>query len=274
MVTTASADEDLHRAPAGAPARVDLNCDLGESFGRWRLADDDALLGLVTSANVACGFHAGDPLTILHVLEVAVERSVAIGAHVSYRDLAGFGRRYLAASRAELRADVLYQLAALAGMAASVGGRVAYVKPHGALYNRIVADEEHAGAVVDAVAAFDPMLPILGLPGSAVLRLAAEAGMQTATEAFADRGYANDGTLLPRGTAGAMLTDAAAVAARAVRMATRREVQAADGTVLAVAADSICLHSDTDGALPMLQATREALDAAGVALAPFAPAVR
>jgi UPF0271 protein len=248
---------------------MDLNCDLGESFGRWRLADDDALLGLVTSANVACGFHAGDPLTMLSVLEVAVERGVAIGAHVSYRDLAGFGRRYLAASPAELRADVLYQLAALAGMAATVGGRVAYVKPHGALYNRIVADEEHAGAVVAAVAAFDPTLPVLGLPGSAVLRLAAEARLPTATEAFADRGYAADGTLLPRGSAGAVLTEPAVVAARAVRMATRGEVEAGDGTVLTVPADSICLHSDTDGALPALRATREALDAAGVALAPF-----
>src|SRR5437764_3620914 len=142
---------------------MDLNCDLGEGFGAWRMGDDDALLTVVTSANVACGFHAGDPLTMLHVLEVAVEHRVAIGAHVSYRDLAGFGRRYVAASPAELRGDVLYQLAALAGMAATVGGRVAYVKPHGALYNRIVNDEMHAGAVVDAVAAFDRTLPLLGL---------------------------------------------------------------------------------------------------------------
>jgi 5-oxoprolinase (ATP-hydrolysing) subunit A len=250
---------------------MDLNCDLGESFGRWRLADDDALLALVTSANVACGFHAGDPLTMLHVLEVAVEHGVAIGAHVSYRDLAGFGRRYVAASEAELRGDVLYQLSALAGMAASVGGRVGYVKPHGALYNRIVTDEVHARAVVGAVAALDRTLPVLGLPGSAVLRVAAEAGLPTATEAFADRGYANDGTLLPRGGAGAVLTDATAVAARAVRMATDHEVVAQDGSVVPVRADSICVHSDTDGALPALRATRDALEAAGVPLAAFAP---
>jgi 5-oxoprolinase (ATP-hydrolysing) subunit A len=250
---------------------MDLNCDLGESFGRWRLADDDALLGLVTSANVACGFHAGDPLTMLHVLEVAVARGVAIGAHVSYRDLAGFGRRYVAASEAELRGDVLYQLAALAGMAATVGGRFAYVKPHGALYNRIVSDEAHARAVVDAVTAFDSTLPVLGLPGSAVLRLARGAGVPTATEAFADRGYEPDGTLLPRGGAGAVLTGPAAVAARAVRMATAQEVEAAGGVVLPVHADSICVHSDTDGALPVLRAVRAALDAAGVRLAPFAP---
>jgi UPF0271 protein len=250
---------------------MDLNCDLGESFGRWRLGDDDALLGLVTSANVACGFHAGDPLTMLHVLEVATLKGVAIGAHVSYRDLAGFGRRYVAATAAELRGDVLYQLAALAGMAATVGGSVAYVKPHGALYNRIVADEAHARAVVDAVAAFDRTLPVLGLPGAAVLRIATEVGVPTATEAFADRGYAADGTLLPRGGAGAVLTDAAEVATRAVRMAVRHEVEAADGTLLPLRPDSICVHSDTDGALPALRATREALDAAGVRLAPFAP---
>src|SRR3954468_8280216 len=249
---------------------MDLNCDLGESFGRWRLADDAALLALVTSANVACGFHAGDPLTMLAVLETAADRGVAVGAHVSYRDLAGFGRRYLAASRAELRGDVLYQLAALAGMAATVGSRVAYVKPHGALYNRIVTDEVHAGAVVDAVAAFDSTLPVLGLPGSAVLRLAAEVGLPTATEAFADRGYAADGTLLPRGGAGSVLTDPSEVAARAVRIATRHELEAVGGEVIALRAASICVHSATDGALPALRATREALDAAGVPLAAFA----
>jgi UPF0271 protein len=250
---------------------MDLNCDLGESFGRWRLADDDSLLALVTSASVACGFHAGDPLTMLHVLEVAVEKGVAIGAHVSYRDLAGFGRRYVAASAEELRGDVLYQLAALAGMAATVGGRVAYVKPHGALYTRIVTDDVHAAAVVDAIAAFDRTLPVLGLPGSAVLRLAAQAGVPTATEAFADRGYAPDGTLLPRGRSGAVITDPAEVAARALRLATRGEVAAADGSTLPVHAGSICVHSDTDGALPALRATREALQNAGVPLAPFAP---
>jgi UPF0271 protein len=147
---------------------------------------------------------------------------------------------------------------------------VAYVKPHGALYNRIVADEVHAGAVVDAVASFDRSLAVLGLPGSTVLRLAAAAGLPTATEAFADRGYAADGTLLPRGTAGAVVTDPDAVAARAVRMATRGELEAGDGAVLTVRADSLCVHSDTDGALPVLRATREALERAGVPLAPFA----
>jgi UPF0271 protein len=249
---------------------MDLNCDLGESFGRWRLADDGALLALVTSANVACGFHAGDPLTMLAVLEAAAARGVAVGAHVAYRDLAGFGRRYVAASETELRGDVLYQLAALAGLARTVGTRVAYVKPHGALYNRIVTDEAHARAVVSAVQAFDDGLPILGLPGSAVLRLATEAGLPTAVEAFADRGYAADGTLLPRTTDGAVLSDPDVVAERAVRLATRGEVVAVDGSLVAVAAESICLHSDTDGALPALEATRRALDAAGVALAPFA----
>src|SRR3954451_1385668 len=165
---------------------MDLNCDLGESFGRWRLADDAALLAIVTSANVACGFHAGDPLTMLHVLERAAARGVAVGAHVGYRDLAGFGRREMAVGPAELRGDVLYQLAALDGLARTVGIRVAYVKPHGALYNRIHRDRVQASAVADAVAAYDGGLPLLGMPGSAGLVAAAARGLPVRREAFAD----------------------------------------------------------------------------------------
>ena len=181
--------------------RIDLNADLGEGFGVWRLGDDDALLGIVSSANVACGFHAGDPSTMRRVCTRAVAGGVAVGAQVSYRDLAGFGRRFLDVEPAELADDLLYQLAALDGIARSAGGRVSYVKPHGALYNAAVTHEGHARAIVDAVLAFDRRLPVLGLPGSALLRGAEAAGMRPVAEGFADRGYTAAGTLVPRNAA-------------------------------------------------------------------------
>ena len=166
---------------------IDLNADLGESFGAWRMGADDDLLDVVTSANVACGFHAGDPLTMRRTAAAASERGVRVGAHPAYRDLAGFGRRFLDVSPDELAADMLYQLGALDAACRAAGTRVSYVKPHGALYNAIVHHEAQAGAVVEAVAAFDPTLPILGLPGSAVLRAAERAGLRGVVEAFADR---------------------------------------------------------------------------------------
>jgi UPF0271 protein len=258
-------------SPAGR--RIDLNADLGEGFGVWRLGDDDALLGLVTSANVACGFHSGDPSTMRRVCEEAVRGRVAIGAQVSYRDLAGFGRRFIDVAPAELTDDVLYQLAALDGIARTVGGRVSYVKPHGALYNATVGHEAQAKAVIDAVAAFDPDLPVLGLPGSALLWFAGDAGLRAVPEGFADRGYTPDGTLVPRGTHGALVHDAAEVAARAVRMAADGEVVAVDGTVVHVAVESVCVHGDTPGAVALARAVRDALESAGVALAPFAAEV-
>src|SRR5215212_7847206 len=177
---------------------VDLNADLGEGFGVWRLGDDDALLDVVTSANVACGFHAGDPATMRRVCARAASAGVAVGAQVSYRDLAGFGRRFIDVEPAELTDDVLYQLAALDGIARASGSRVAYVKPHGALYNAVVDHEAQAEAVVRAVTAFDDRLPLLGLPGSALLRRAEEAGLRPVGEGFADRGYTAAGTLVPR----------------------------------------------------------------------------
>ena len=181
---------------------IDLNSDLGEGYGAWTLGDDVAMLDLVTSANIACGFHAGDPLTLLRTVQAAVERGVVVGAQVGYHDLVGFGRRFVDVEPAALRADVLYQIGALDGLARSVGGRVAYVKPHGALYNTIVHHEQQAAAVVSAVAAWPGGLPVLGLPGSRFLALAAEAGLPTVTEAFADRAYTADGTLVPRGRDG------------------------------------------------------------------------
>ena len=189
--------------------RIDLNADLGEGFGVWRLGDDDALLGIVSSANVACGFHAGDPSTMRRVCTRAAAGGVAVGAQVSYRDLAGFGRRFLDVEPAELADDLLYQLAALDGIARSAGGRVSYVKPHGALYNAAVTHEGHARAIVDAVLAFDRRLPVLGLPGSALLRAAEAAGMRPVAEGFADRGYTAAGTLVPRNQPGALVHDPA-----------------------------------------------------------------
>jgi UPF0271 protein len=249
---------------------IDLNADLGEGFGVWRLGDDDALLGLVTSANVACGFHAGDPSTMRRVCTRAAEGGVAVGAQVSYRDLAGFGRRFIDADPAELADDVLYQLAALDGVARASGTGVGYVKPHGALYNAAVHHEGHARAVVDAVVAFDPTLPVLGLPGSALLRLADAAGLTTVTEGFADRGYTAEGTLVPRRQPGALVQDAGEVAARAVRMAVEGLVLAVDGTAVDLAVRSICVHGDTPGAVELARAVRAALEDAGLGLAPFA----
>jgi UPF0271 protein len=259
--------------PVGVPdiaaPVVDLNSDLGEGFGTWTLGDDDALLDIVTSANVACGFHAGDPSIMRRVCARAVSRGVAIGAQVGYRDLAGFGRRAIAVEPAELTDEVLYQLGALDGIARVEGGRVSYLKPHGALYNTIVADEAQAAAVVDAVRRYDPAMPVLGLPGSAFLRLAADAGLTAIPEAFADRAYTPAGHLVPRRTAGAVLHDADAIADRCVRMVTTGTVDALDGTLVTVGARSICVHGDTPGAVAIARRVRAALLGAGVTVARF-----
>ncbi|WP_017200758.1 5-oxoprolinase subunit PxpA [Arthrobacter sp. M2012083] len=249
---------------------MDLNADLGESFGSWTMGDDASMFRIVSSANVACGFHAGDPLTMLDSCRAAFELDVRVGAHVGYRDLAGFGRRSLDMTFDELFGDVLYQLGALDGMAHAVGASVDYVKPHGALYNRIVRDAEQAEAVVAAVHAYDPGLPVLGLPGSAWLTLAEESGHPVFREAFVDRSYLPDGTLVPRTQEGAVLHDPDAVVAQAVRLATRKEVLAIDGTVVPVLADSLCIHGDTPGAVNMAAAVREGLEQAGVQIEAFA----
>ena len=252
------------------PARaIDLNADLGEGFGVWRLGDDDALLGVVTSANVACGFHAGDPSTMRRVCAGALAAGVAIGAQVSYRDLAGFGRRFIDVAPGELADDVLYQLAALDGIARAEGGRVGYLKPHGALYNAVVTHEAQAKAVVAAVTAYDPSLPVLGLPGSVLLRKAEAAGLRTVAEGFADRGYTPEGTLVSRRSPGAVLHDVAVVAERAVRMAAEGVVVAVDGTAIDVAVDSVCVHGDTPGAVELARAVRTALSGTGLRLTSF-----
>lgn len=251
-------------------APVDLNSDLGEGFGIWSLGDDDALLEIVTSANVACGFHAGDPDILRRVCGTAVERGVVIGAQVSYRDLAGFGRRSIDAPPATLTNEVIYQIGALDAFARIAGDRVRYVKPHGALYNRVVHDEAQAAAVVEAVKAYDPSLSVLGLPGSAVLRLAAEAGLTTVAEAFADRGYTPQATLVPRSQPGAVLHDEAEVADRVVRMVTEGVVRASDGNDVAVAARSVCVHGDSPNAVAMARRIRAAVQERGIELKAFA----
>jgi lactam utilization protein B len=246
---------------------IDINADLGEGFGVWRLGDDLELLGVVTSANVACGFHAGDPLIMRRTCDAAVSRGVAIGAQVSYRDLAGFGRREMDVAPEELTAEVLYQLSALDGIARVCGGRVGYVKPHGALYNRIVRDPVQAAAVVAAVSAYDPSLPILTLPGSAVYDAAGN--LTVVAECYADRAYTAAGALVSRREPGAVIHDPAEVAFRAVRMAVDKIVISIDGTKVPVGARSICVHGDTPGAVEIAQAVRTALTEAGVTLSPF-----
>lgn len=250
---------------------VDLNSDLGEGFGHWTMGDDDALLQVVTSANVACGFHAGDGSIMRLVCAQAVERGVAIGAHVGYRDLPGFGRRFIDIEPAALAADVIYQIGALDGFARIAGSQVKYVKPHGALYNAIAHHEEQAAAVVEAVEAYDRTLPVLGLPGSAWLRLAREAGLTVVHEAFADRAYSPEGTLVSRQLPGAVLHDQQEIARRCVAMATGATIKDVQGGDLRISPGSICVHGDTPGAVGIARSVRDALAGAGVTLAPFAP---
>jgi 5-oxoprolinase (ATP-hydrolysing) subunit A len=249
---------------------VDLNSDLGEGYGRWALGDDAALLEVVTSANVACGFHAGDPATIDRTVGTAVERGVAIGAQVSYPDLVGFGRREIDVPPDDLTADVLYQLGALEAFARAAGSRVRYVKPHGALYNRIARDPVQAAAVVEAIRRYDPTLPLLTLPGSAAMEAAREAGVQAVGEGFADRAYTGEGRLVSRRQPGAVLHDPDEVAARAVAMATEGRVGTVDGGEVAVEVRSLCVHGDTPGAVDLARAVRAALEEAGVTLEAFA----
>jgi 5-oxoprolinase (ATP-hydrolysing) subunit A len=251
---------------------MDLNSDVGESFGRWELGDDAAMLDIVTSANVACGFHAGDPTTLRHTCALAAQRGVAVGAQVGYRDLAGFGRRFLDVAPAELADDVVYQIGALEGMCRVAGTRVRYVKPHGALYNAIVHHEAQAAAVVQAVRAYDPALPVLGLPGSAFLAAAEAAGLRTVREFFVDRGYTPEATLVPRSQPGALLDDPVEVTARVLRMVTDGVVTAVDGSDVRVTAESACTHGDSPGAVAMAAAVRAGLETAGVELRPFAEA--
>jgi UPF0271 protein len=249
---------------------IDLNADLGEGFGAWRLGDDDALLDVVTSANVACGFHAGDPSLMARVCRRAAQRGVAVGAQVGYRDLAGFGRRRIEYDLDELRDDILYQIGALEAFSRVAGTRVRYVKPHGALYNTAAVDEGQASAVVAAVSAYDAGLPVLCQPGSVLALAAVEAGLTVVGEGFADRGYRADGTLVPRSAPGAVIHDQDLVASRAARMAAEGVVVAVDGTHVPAAVRSICVHGDTPGAVDLARRVRAALVSAALTVSPFA----
>ena len=248
---------------------IDLNSDVGESFGNWHMGDDAAIFRSVSSANVACGFHAGDPSTMAQTCRDAVAAGVTVGAHVAYRDLAGFGRRFLDCSPTELADDVLYQMGALEAMARSAGTTVKYVKPHGALYNTIVHHDAHAQAVVDAVKAFGGDLPLLLLPGSVALDKAERAGLRAVAEAFADRGYTPEGTLVSRREQGAVLHDAAQVTERMIRLAEDDTLTAVDGSTVHIAAESICVHGDTPGSAAMAAEVRAGLERAGITIRSF-----
>lgn len=232
---------------------IDLNADLGEGFGRWTLGDDEALLDVVTSANLACGFHAGDPGIMRRVCRQALLRGVRIGAQVSYRDLAGFGRREMEVPADELAAEVLYQIGAL-----SAFGEVAYVKPHGALYNRCMRDAVQAQAVVDAVVAWRQNIAVLALPGSELQRVAVAAGLVCVAEGYADRAYTSAGRLLPRDQPGAVIEDAEEAARSALRLAQSGLVR------------TLCVHGDTPGAVQIARRVRAPLQAAGIRIQAFA----
>jgi len=252
--------------------RIDLNADMGEGFGVYPLGRDAELLAVVTSANVACGFHAGDPSVMDRTVALAVQARVAVGAHPGFPDLRGFGRRRVDADPAEVERDVLYQVGALQAFARAHGTRVAHVKPHGALYNQAAEDERLAHAVARGVARAGRDLVLVGLASTAVMRAAAEAeGLRFAAEAFADRRYEANGTLQSRQVAGSVLTDPAAAAAQAVRIARDGTVEAVDGTEVRLRADTLCLHGDNPEAVANARAVRQALERAGIEVRALAP---
>lgn len=251
----------------------DLNSDLGESFGPWPMGDDVAMLDIVSSANIACGFHAGDPAGILRTVRAAVERNIAIGAHVGYRDLAGFGRRNMEPTSEELFGDVIYQIGALKGLAAAAKAKVTYVKPHGALYNTIAHNQRQADDVIRAIKAIDPELVLLALAGAPVVEQARAAGLTVVEEVFADRAYTADGQLVSRTQPGAVVHDVNEVASRALAMAQDGIVKSIDGQTIKLNAQSICVHGDSPNAVALARAVRQAFDAAGLKIEPFAPAI-
>ncbi|TKJ67174.1 LamB/YcsF family protein [Pseudomonas viridiflava] len=248
---------------------IDLNSDLGESFGAWSMGDDAAILEVVSSANVACGFHAGDPAGILRTLEAAAARDVAVGAHVAYPDLVGFGRRNMDVPAEQLTADVIYQIGALQGLARSAGTTVTYVKPHGALYNTIAGDPVQAAAVIQAILRIDPQLKLVCLANSKLLGWARDAGLTCVSEAFADRAYTAQGTLVSRSRPGAVLHDVELITARMLRLVRDGVIEAEDGSLIKLEADSICVHGDSPGAVNIAHALKQHLLEAGVDIRAF-----
>lgn len=250
-------------------AHIDLNSDLGESYGAWSMGDDEAMLSIVSSANIACGFHAGDPTGIFKTVKAAAANGVVIGAHVSYPDRVGFGRRDMDVTPEDLIADVIYQIGALKGIAAAAGTTVRYVKPHGALYNRIAHDSKQGQAVVDGIKAVDPSLVLMGLANAPILDLASKAGLSVVAEAFADRAYTPDGQLVSRREKGAVLHDADQIADRMVQLARQGTLEAIDGSVIKIEAQSICVHGDSPGAVDIAREIRRRFETDGIAVRSF-----
>ncbi|MDN5892386.1 MAG: LamB/YcsF family protein [Nocardioides sp.] len=249
--------------------QIALTTDIGEGLGRWELADDDALLDIVTSANIACGFHGGDPGIMRRTCQTSVDNNVSIGAQVSYRDLHGFGRRYIAVPQQELTDDLLYQMGALEAFARLAGGQVDYIRAHGALYNASAKVTEHAQAIVDATRAFNPELPLLCQVGTETWRLGQDAGLRTVAEAFVDRAYTTEGLLVPRTEPNAMYADPEEAGRRAVQMATTGKIEAIDGSSIQIQAEALLVHCDTTGAVEIARSTRSALVEAGIELVPL-----
>ena len=249
--------------------KMDLNSDLGESFGAWSMGDDAAMLDIVSSANVACGFHAGDAAGILATLKAAKARNVVIGAHVAYRDLAGFGRRNMDVASSDLVADVIYQIGALQGLARAAGTTVKYVKPHGALYNTIAQDKRQATDVINAIKAIDSSLVLMALAGAPLIDWARDAGLTVVAEAFADRGYTPQGALVSRREPGAVLHDENLIAQRMLTLVRDGVIEAVDGSTVRVEADSICVHGDSPGAVAIARALRKQFEQEGVQITSF-----
>lgn len=249
--------------------KIDINSDLGESFGPWPMGDDARMLDIVSSANIACGFHAGDPAGILKTITAALQKNVIIGAHVGYRDLAGFGRRNIDVASHDLQADVIYQIGALQGLANSVGGSVKYVKPHGALYNTIAHDKRQANDVISAILAIDKNLVLMALAGSPIIEWARTRGLTVVAEAFADRAYMPDGCLVSRRESGAVITDPQTVAKRILNLVKTGSITAIDGSQVQLQAQSICVHGDSPGAVAIAEELRKHLESSGVKLESF-----
>ena len=250
-------------------ARIDLNSDLGEGFGAWTMGDDTEMLALVSSANIACGFHAGDPEGIMTALHTAAQHGTRIGAHIGYRDLAGFGRRDMVVGQAALYAETLYQIGALQALATAAATRVSYVKPHGALYNRMAFDLPLADVVIDAMQALDPKLALMALAGSPLVAHATARGLQVVQEIFADRGYLPDGQLVPRHQTGAVLHDPEVISARILHYLRTGLMRTVTGEEISLQGQSVCVHGDTAAAVAITRRLREDLTAAGVAITTF-----
>jgi 5-oxoprolinase (ATP-hydrolysing) subunit A len=250
---------------------LDLNCDMGEGFGPWKMGDDAGVLPFVTSANIACGFHAGDPATMRMTVRLAIEHGVAIGAHPGLPDIQGFGRRTMTITPQEAYDIVVVQVGALAAVAATQQARLTHVKPHGALYNMAARDAALAQALVQAVHDVDPALVFVGLAGSRMLAAAEALGVPSASEVFADRSYQADGTLTPRGKPGAMLTDIEQSVKQVLQMVRDGTVTAQDGSVVPVRADTVCIHGDQPGAVDFARRLRAELAGAGVTVGGASP---